>query len=169
MSVNRLVKLEAENVALQEEILLLKKKLTTANLSCSPIKAAGQSTDDSPQLIQMKNVISGLHEEVVRCFEELKKYRQKNVTVESTEVRVNDEIGSIKSAPQDISPKSISSRGLDSLQEDISPSGWGSSKPIVLPVTKRGAPSTTVVKDSVSAAETTKKSHDIFDLDELLK
>jgi len=77
MSVNRLVKLEAENVALQEEVLMLKKKLTAANLSSSPVKSAGviDTTD-------LENVISSLREGIFRAVDELAKYRARDPTVD---------------------------------------------------------------------------------------
>ena len=65
-TLSRLTKLEAENVALQEEILFLKKQLTNVSLSPQHPRA----------IVHMEETIRELRYQVERAVAELKKYRK---------------------------------------------------------------------------------------------
>ena len=66
---SRLTRLEAENVALQEEILSLKKQLTNASLS--PKHPRDMNYDTSPA----ESSVAELRRQVEHAVDELRKYR----------------------------------------------------------------------------------------------
>ena len=71
---SRLTKLEAENVALQEEILTLKKQLT--NVSLSPQHPRNVQQKDPVQMEALEQTVADLRTQVERAVAELKKYRK---------------------------------------------------------------------------------------------
>jgi hypothetical protein len=94
---NRLVKLEAENISLHEEILQLKKKLTAANLSSAGV------TEEEFQ--HMKDVINLLQEQVIQCIRELEKYRQQTTPSQPVAVGVSQNPGVVTSQLQPAASK----------------------------------------------------------------
>ncbi len=71
---SRLTKLEAENVALQEEILSLKKQLTSASLS--PQHPRNVPVTSSAEIEELEQTVYELRKQVETAVMELKKYRK---------------------------------------------------------------------------------------------
>ena len=74
---SRLTKLEAENVAQQEEILSLKKQLTSASLSPQhPRHVPMDHSSSTAEIEQLEQTVYELRKQVETAVMELKKYRK---------------------------------------------------------------------------------------------
>ena len=81
---SRLTKLEAENVALQEEILILKKQLTTVSLSPPHPRSFGSPQPDAAQIEVLQSTIADLRHQVEQAVVELAKYRKSSLPVKGS-------------------------------------------------------------------------------------